>query len=150
MLIIDNLALTVAHLCILDMKVCPSVLLINISILSSKETVWLQLGPNDTVEMVKRKIEQQLSIPCGEQKLIYAGLVLKDEQQLLQYNIQKSSTLQLLRSKLKCVCVCVCVCACVRACACVCVCVCVYTNTYILTVCVYVHIMWGSSGIADD
>ena len=137
MLIIDNLALTVAHLCILDMKVCPSVILINISILSSKETVWLQLGPNDTVEMVKRKIEQQLSIPCGEQKLIYAGLVLKDERQLLQYNIQKSSTLQLLRSKLKCVCVCV-------------LCLCVHTNTYILTVCVYVHIMWGSSGIADD
>lgn len=81
---------------ILDIEFCPSVILINIFIMSSEETVQLKLGPDDTVGMVKSKIQEQLKIPCGEQKLIYAGLELEDEQQLFQYSIQKNSTLQLL------------------------------------------------------
>ena len=84
-------------------------MLINLLILSSNETVQLKLGPDDTVEMVKVKIKKQLEIPCGEQKLIYAGLELKDERLLLEYNVQKYSTLQLLISKLKCICMYVCI-----------------------------------------
>ena len=85
---------------VLDIEFCPSVVLINIFVMSSNETVQLKLGPNDTVEMAKCKIQQQLKIPCSEQKLIYAGLELEDEQQLFQYSIQKNSTLQLLIGKL--------------------------------------------------
>ena len=84
----------------LDIEFCPSVVLVNVYILSFNETVQLKLGPNDTVGMVKAKIHEQLSIPCDEQKLIYAGRVLEDEYKLFEYSIQKNSTLQLLICKL--------------------------------------------------
>ena len=88
------------HLYILALEYCPKVVLVNVFVLSSDETVQLKLDPDDTVAIVKLKIHQQLKIPLNEQRLIYAGLELENEYKLFQYSIQKNSTLQLLICKL--------------------------------------------------
>ena len=85
---------------ILDLEVCPKVVLVYIFVVSLNKTVQLKLGPDDTVGMVKIKIHQQLKIPLSEQMLVYAGLELEDEHKLFEYSIQKNSTLQLLICKL--------------------------------------------------
>lgn len=62
--------------------------------------ITLDVEPDDTTEIVKRKITDELGIPVDRQWLtfedgVYAWKTLKDEHTLKDYNVQGKATLYL-------------------------------------------------------
>ncbi len=56
----------------------------------------LPKGPDTTVLDVKRMIQDKEGLPLDQQRLVYAGKLLEDDDTLQTNNIQRESTLHLI------------------------------------------------------
>ncbi|KAD5803223.1 hypothetical protein E3N88_14583 [Mikania micrantha] len=61
----------------------------------TKETITLEVKPSYTIYSIKRKIKDQVHIPCDEQELSFDEKVLRNINTLSDFNINKGSTLTL-------------------------------------------------------
>ncbi|KIO32166.1 hypothetical protein M407DRAFT_57144, partial [Tulasnella calospora MUT 4182] len=56
----------------------------------------ITVSSHDTIEQVKRSIQDQESIPLYEHRLAFEGNTLDEERTLVHYNIKREDTLDLI------------------------------------------------------
>jgi hypothetical protein len=64
--------------------------------LPDRKQITLQIDSDDTVEIIKRKIEKQTGIPADQQRLVSASRQLEDAQTLQDYHIQPASVVDVM------------------------------------------------------
>ena len=59
------------------------------------KVIPLEVNETDTIEMVKRQIQDIKGISYEKQRFIFAGMMLNNTKTILDYNIQKDSIIYL-------------------------------------------------------
>ena len=85
---------TLSHYNIQDESTLHMVMDISVETLTGK-TITLKVTASDTIENVKHKIQDKVSIPPDQQRLFSAGTCLEDEYALSRYNIHTKPILTL-------------------------------------------------------
>jgi ubiquitin C len=69
-----------------------------IKILSGR-TITLEVDASDTIEIIKKKIEDKEGTPTKQQQLYFGGRSLENHRTLADYNIRTESTFDLVVGK---------------------------------------------------
>ena len=81
-------------LCVCMVVLCVSASAMEISVeMPDGKTLALEVEPGDSIDNVKKKICDQISIPTASQYLYFRGKLLSTGRTLADYNIQKESVL---------------------------------------------------------
>ena len=63
----------------------------------NEKKILLNVKPKDSIQNVKRKVQQLNECPPDQQRLVFAGKNLEDDHTLSDYNVQNGSTLNLVQ-----------------------------------------------------